>query len=107
VFVEEGPVTAELSRREQRPRPHRATEAPRRDLAATTSEDLDDEVDSSLAAELEEGGPNRHPKIPTWADSLEAIIGANMDNHRRIESQRGGASRGRPRGGGGGGAPRR
>lgn len=108
VFEDEGPVTAERSRREPRQRPPRAAEAPRRELAATTSEDLDDEVDSSLAAELEEGGPNRHPKIPTWADSLEAIIGANMDNHRRIESQRGGASRGRPRGGnGGGGAPRR
>lgn len=75
---------------------------PHRELAVTSSDD--DEVDSSLAAELEEvgTGPNRHPKIPTWNDSLDAIIAANMENHRRSDS-RGGPARGRPRGGGGGG----
>ena len=103
VVDEEGTVAPERPRREPRQRPPRVAEAPRRELSAV-SDDLDDEVDSSLAAELEEGGPNRHPKIPTWADSLEAIISANMDNHRRGEGQRGGAPRGgRPRGG----APRR
>ena len=48
---------------------------PRREPVAP-EDDLDNQVDSSLAAELEgdDAAGNRHPKIPTWADSLEAII---------------------------------
>lgn len=88
--------------REPRPRPTREA---RRDAVAP-ADDLDNQVDSSLAAELEDDGTgtNRHPKIPTWADSLEAIINANMENHSRSD-HRGGGSRGRPRGNGG--PPRR
>ncbi len=93
---------SERPRREGRSRRSRPadSDAPRRELAAVNAEN--DEIDTSLTAELEEGGPNRHPKIPTWVDSLEAIISANMENHRRLDSQRGGPSRGgRPRNGGG------
>ncbi|MCA9127727.1 MAG: hypothetical protein KDB22_11605 [Planctomycetales bacterium] len=43
-----------------------------------------------------EDGP-KHRNIPTWSDSLESIIAANTENHKRSE-QRGG-SRGRSRGG--------
>ncbi len=87
--------------REGRQRPPR--EARREPIAAV--DDLDNQVDSSLAAELEDDGTgtNRHPKIPTWADSLEAIISANMENHSRSDHR--GGSRGRPRGNGG--PPRR
>ncbi len=84
------------ARGEGRQRPPRE---PRREPVADV-DDLDNQVDSSLAAELEGDGTagNRHPKIPTWADSLEAIISANMENHSRSD-HRGG--RGRPRGNGG------
>jgi ribonuclease E len=95
----------ERPRREGRGRGNRsaASEAPRREVAAVAADDIDDQVDSSLALELEgDEGPNRHPKIPTWADSLEAIISSNMENRRRGD-QRGGPPRGRPRGSGGGG----
>lgn len=101
----------ERTRREPRePRPPRegrsrpAREARREPVAPV--DDLDNQVDSSLAAELEDDGTgtNRHPKIPTWADSLEAIISANMENHSRND-HRGGGGRGRPRGNGG--PPRR
>ena len=84
------------ARGEGRQRPPR--EARREPVAA--ADDLDNQVDSSLAAELEgdDGSGGRHPKIPTWADSLESIISANMENHSRSD-HRGG--RGRPRGNGG------
>ncbi len=83
--------------REGRSRPPR--EARREPVAPV--DDLDNQVDSSLAAELEgdDGAGNRHPKIPTWADSLEAIINANMENHSRGDHR--GGSRGRSRGNGG------
>lgn len=85
------------SGREGRQRPARE---PRREAVAPV-DDIENQVDSSLAAELEgeaESG-NRHPKIPTWADSLEAIISSNMENHRRSDHRGGGGSRGgRPRG---------
>lgn len=84
------------ARGEGRPRTPRE---PRREPVAAV-DDLDNQVDSSLAAELEgdDASGNRHPKIPTWADSLESIISANMENHSRSD-HRGG--RGRPRGNGG------
>ena len=86
--------------REGRTRPPR--DAARREPVAPV-DDLDNQVDSSLAAELEDDGTgtNRHPKIPTWADSLEAIISANMENHRRNDHRGGPRGGGRPRGNGG------
>ncbi|MFO1062857.1 MAG: hypothetical protein U0892_03140 [Pirellulales bacterium] len=89
-------------RRERPPRPARQPAPPRED-DRDDDKDFEDPSDMASLGD-DEDGDNRHPKIPTWAESL-AIIAANMDNHRRSEGQhRGGGHRGggRPRGGGGG-----
>jgi hypothetical protein len=48
-----------------------------------------DEMDAIDAAE-------KHRNIPNWVDSLQAIIEANIENHKRNDN-RGGPPRGRPR----------
>ncbi len=69
--------------REERPLP------PRSD-----AEELDD-VEGLEDIDSEESG-EKHRNIPSWADSLQAIIEGNMENHKRNDN-RGGPPRGRPR----------
>lgn len=69
--------------REERPMP------PRSDV-----EDIDD-ADSLEDIDSEDAG-DKHRNIPSWADSLQAIIEGNMENHKRNDN-RGGPPRGRPR----------
>ncbi len=56
--------------------------------------ELPDEHDMD---DLDEGGDkDKHRNIPSWMDSLQSIIEANMENHNRNDN-RGGPPRGRPR----------
>jgi hypothetical protein len=70
--------------REERPMP------PRSDVDELEDSDDIEDVDS------EEGTGDKHRNIPSWADSLQAIIEGNMENHKRNDN-RGGPPRGRPR----------
>ncbi len=69
--------------REERPMP------PRSDIEEHEEVDGLEDVDS-------ESGGDKHRNIPSWADSLQAIIEGNMENHKRNDN-RGGPPRGRPR----------
>ena len=103
-FVE--PVDDELEDSDDEVRPTRSASGRRRrggrkpvdSPARSLPEDEDaveDEIDE-LSDDDEEGssaGP-KHRNIPTWSDSLESIIQANTENHKRNEG------RGGPRGGG-------
>jgi hypothetical protein len=69
--------------REERPLP------PRSDAEEHDDVDAMEDIDS-------EGSGEKHRNIPSWADSLQAIIEGNMENHKRNDN-RGGPPRGRPR----------
>ncbi len=70
--------------REERPLP------PRSDVEEHDDADLLEDIDSEDSGE-------KHRNIPSWADSLQAIIEGNMENHKRNDNNRGGPPRGRPR----------
>ncbi len=72
----------------------------RRDVAGPRIDDLDsDRGDQDLDGHDEEdrGEGPKHRNIPTWVDSLQAIIEANTENHRRNENRGGHRGRGRGR----------
>ncbi len=69
--------------REERPLP------PRSDIEEHDDADDLEDLDSHDSGD-------KHRNIPSWADSLQAIIEGNMENHKRNDN-RGGPPRGRPR----------
>jgi len=100
----ERPVRAERSpdgrreKRTERPEP-RADRPPRvreeRPLPPRSDVEEHDDADSLEDIDSEDAG-EKHRNIPSWADSLQAIIEGNMENHKRNDN-RGGPPRGRPR----------
>lgn len=76
----EAPRRGEGRRRRRR----RPDSAPRAEKGAAVSEDDGTEDETS-----------EHDNVPTWTDSLESIITANTENHKRNEGR---GQRGRPRG---------
>ena len=69
--------------REDRPLP------PRSDIEEHDEGDDLEDLDANDSGD-------KHRNIPSWADSLQAIIEGNMENHKRNDN-RGGPPRGRPR----------
>lgn len=77
-------------RRRRKPREDRES-AP---AAAAVARTRPDEVDVEDADEDGENMATKHRNIPTWADSLQGIIEANTENHRRNEGRGGNRRRG-------------
>jgi hypothetical protein len=80
-------------------RPSRETQ--RVPVARTGGEEDDFEADSETSAMVEGDdddalGESKHRNIPTWADSIQSLVAANMENRKRGDNR--GAPRGRPRG---------
>jgi hypothetical protein len=75
-------------------------DAPRAPVAAVAAEEDDFEPDSesmaAMEAEDEALGESKHRNIPTWADSIQSLVAANMENRKRGDNR--GTPRGRPRG---------
>jgi len=99
----------------------RPVDSPARSLSADGDDDLgeiiDDELDDDmLDVDMLDGpdddgpdddgpdddgdaaGAQQHRNIPTWSDSLESIIQANTENHKRNEGRGGPRGGNRPRG---------
>lgn len=95
--AERGP-DGRREKRTERPEP-RADRPPRvreeRPLPPRSDVEEHDEVDELEEIDSDESG-DKHRNIPSWADSLQAIIEGNMENHKRNDN-RGGPPRGRPR----------
>ena len=85
-------------KRGERPEP-RADRPPRvrEDRPLPPRSDIDEHDDGDDLEDLDANDSgDKHRNIPSWADSLQAIIEGNMENHKRNDN-RGGPPRGRPR----------
>lgn len=103
--VEEGRLATEDNRgpaADSRQRPprgtQRAAERPQEvdDLAEDDLYDADVEPVAGYIGDTDSPLETKHRNIPTWADSIQSLIAANMDNRKRGDNR--GAPRGRPRG---------
>jgi len=83
------------------PRGTRPNRESQRVPAARTGGEEDEFESDSDSLSIAEGdddalGDSKHRNIPTWADSIQSLVAANMENRKRGDNR--GAPRGRPRG---------
>jgi hypothetical protein len=86
----------------------RPVDSPARSLSADGDDDLAEIIDEALEGDILDGPDDddegdaavgqQHRNIPTWSDSLESIIQANTENHKRNEGRGGPRGGNRPRG---------
>lgn len=102
---EEGRASAEDNRgpaADSRQRPPRGPQrTPERPLEVDNLEeddlfDADVEPVAGYIGDSDSPLETKHRNIPTWADSIQSLIAANMENRKRGDNR--GAPRGRPRG---------
>ncbi len=97
IIEEDRPAVAERAPGGRRRRGGRKpVDSPARSRS-TEDDEIEDVVDEGEEDDIASDA-NKHRNIPTWSDSLESIILANTENHKRNEGRGGQRGGSRPRG---------